>query len=219
MIRAIFILFLVGVSLARAELVFETLDIDGGRADISDTKFVGKFPFKNTGDETVKIMAVNSSCGCTTPTLPKKEYLPGESGVITATFEFGARTGHQQKKITVVTNDGTPNKRTVLSLEVVIPRVLDVSPRVVVWDTKKSESGPKSFKMKLDDQVKAEIRFKEPTPEGFEFSLSPSDEEGVDYVLTMTPDSMDRKRGKLDIEVVDENGEVIATSYAFGIIR
>lgn len=217
MIRYITLFFFLASSLARAELVFETLTVDGGKAQMSDKQFTAEFPFKNTGDSTVKILSINSSCGCTTPTLEKKDYAPGESGVITAKFDFGPRTGYQEKKITVITDGAEDNERTVLKLAVTIPQIVNVEPRVLTW--KEEQPLPKSVKITLGEGLKATVRIKEPTPAGFEYTLEPATEEGVDYLLTFKPLDGDNKRAKVDLEVVDERGEVIATSFTFGIIR
>ena len=37
-----------------------------------------QFKFKNTGTALLKIGEITASCGCTVPTLSKKEYQPGE---------------------------------------------------------------------------------------------------------------------------------------------
>jgi len=37
-----------------------------------------QFKFKNTGMALLKIGGITASCGCTVPTLSKKEYQPGE---------------------------------------------------------------------------------------------------------------------------------------------
>lgn len=217
MIRILVLGIVLFSSLAYGGLTFETLEVDGGKAAMTDKEFTAKFPFKNDGEETVKILAVNSSCGCTTPTLAKKEYAPGESGEITAKFDFGSRTGHQQKKITVITDGDQGNERTVLRLSVEIPRVIDLEPRVLMW--KGEGIGPKSIKVKLGEGLKADVRMKQPLPAGFDYSLEPATEEGVDYLLTFTPQDDTNKRAKIDLEVVDAQGQVIANSFAFGIMR
>ncbi len=91
----------------------------------------GVFAFRNGGTRPVTITAVESSCGCTTAELPKKTYAPGETGEIRARFEFGARTGRQQKVLTVTTDDA--QAPTLLVLQVDIPVVFAINQRVVLW--------------------------------------------------------------------------------------
>ena len=46
-----------------------------------------EFDFVNTGDTPLIIERVHPGCGCTTTTLDKLIYAPGESGTIDATFK------------------------------------------------------------------------------------------------------------------------------------
>lgn len=64
------------------------------------------FKFTNEGDKPLVIERVQPSCGCTgAATDGKNEYAEGESGEIKITFNTQGRVGHQEKHITVMTND------------------------------------------------------------------------------------------------------------------
>lgn len=68
--------------------------------DISDTEPVShEIAFTNTSNETIKL-AVAASCGCTTSTLEKNTFAPGESGKVTASFNPAGRMGPQTKTLT-----------------------------------------------------------------------------------------------------------------------
>src|SRR5687768_13057298 len=45
------------------------------------------FRFKNTGDKALVIEDVRPSCGCTVANPPKEPIMPGQEGVINATFD------------------------------------------------------------------------------------------------------------------------------------
>ena len=60
-----------------------------------------EFGFTNTAPQPVVIDAVKSSCGCTTVSLDKKVYAPGEKGRITGVFTPGRRQGVLTKAISV----------------------------------------------------------------------------------------------------------------------
>ena len=60
-----------------------------------------EFGFTNTAPQPVVIGAVKSSCGCTTVSLDKKVYAPGEKGRITGVFTPGRRQGVLTKAISV----------------------------------------------------------------------------------------------------------------------
>lgn len=64
------------------------------------------FIFTNEGEAPLVIQNVQPACGCTGATVGEKtEYAKGESGEIKITFNTQGRDGHQEKSITVFTND------------------------------------------------------------------------------------------------------------------
>ncbi len=67
------------------------------------------FRFKNTGDKPLVIENVRPGCGCTAANPPDKPILPGEEGVINATFNSEGRVGPNKKDIYVTAN--TKDKR------------------------------------------------------------------------------------------------------------
>ena len=91
------------------------------------------FPFKNAGDHPVTIMAVQTSCGCTTAGLSKKTYAAGESGQIAVAFDVGERIGLQQKYITVTTDE--PHQPPIrLLLQVNIKEYFSLDPELLQWN-------------------------------------------------------------------------------------
>src|SRR6266436_7666409 len=91
-----------------------------------------KYRFTNAGPSPVAILDVRPSCGCTTATLAKKEYAPGESGEIDAKFNFAGHVGHQEKWIYVTTNLAGAEPA-LLSLAVDIPPEVTIQPEFVMW--------------------------------------------------------------------------------------
>lgn len=74
------------------------------------------FKFTNTGTQPLKIDKVQTSCGCTGAAVDAKtEYLKGETGEISVTFNTQGRQGVQEKTITIMTNetDGVPKTLTI----------------------------------------------------------------------------------------------------------
>ncbi len=125
-------LLLLGVfTSASAKLEFES-ERQTFKSEIGATKQDAVFKFRNTGTETVSILEVKASCGCTTTALEKKEYAPGENGEIKATFNFGEREGRQMKTIHVTTSD--PAQASIeLQMTVDIPQMLTIDNRMVQW--------------------------------------------------------------------------------------
>ena len=91
-----------------------------------------KFGFTNVGPSPITIIDIRPSCGCTTATLAKKEYAPGESGEIEAKLNFAGHVGHQEKWIYVTTNVAG-SEPALLSLAVDIPPEVTIQPEFVMW--------------------------------------------------------------------------------------
>ena len=85
-----------------------------------EPQVVATFPVTNAGSEPVTITSLRTSCDCTTASLAKHTYAPGEGGSITATFTVGGRTGPQTKTILVQTTDKVEST-VVLTLQVHVP--------------------------------------------------------------------------------------------------
>src|SRR5688572_33502698 len=83
---------------SKAALIFEREEIQAA-VPVTETSVIARFPFRNAGSDPVQITGIHSDCSCTTPTLDKKSYDPGESGEITVTFEIGSRHGPQKKAV------------------------------------------------------------------------------------------------------------------------
>ena len=86
------------------EITFESLIYDFGEVG-TNTRNNCEFKFKNTGDALLRITRVYAPCGCTVPELTKKEYAPGESGILKAVFRAGSKSGSTSKRIEVSSND------------------------------------------------------------------------------------------------------------------
>ncbi len=75
-------------------------------ADVQSGSTVGHvFTLSNTGDETLMISLVQTSCGCTTATLPKPDLAPGESIGLEARVNTAGFTGTVEKTVDVQSND------------------------------------------------------------------------------------------------------------------
>lgn len=116
----------------------------------SDEKIVAEYNFENVGKTPIKIKQVRTSCGCTTATLEKEIYAPGEKGKITASFEIETRTGPQQKEIYVATTD-RKEPELLLTLKINIPVVLELDTIFLDWQ-KGEELKPKIVNVKVSDK-------------------------------------------------------------------
>jgi hypothetical protein len=92
-----------------------------------DQEVTHEYAFTNTGKSALKINTVTSSCGCTAALPSKKEFSPGESGTIKATFHSGRYRDRVTKHITVDSADPV-QPRVVLTLTGIVKAELDVLP-------------------------------------------------------------------------------------------
>jgi hypothetical protein len=113
---------------ARGVIKFKKLTHDFGAVD--DTEEVHcNFDFTNDGDGVLLIREIKPSCGCTTTTLEKMEYQPGESGSIELNFHPKGY-GPQTKTITIKSNS-SGNDRLVLYIKAVVTPFVQFEPRSV----------------------------------------------------------------------------------------
>ena len=124
------ILLLLTVCGAHSEIVWENASQEFQRRP-EDRELAVNFAFKNTGQQPVTITKITSSCGCTTADLPKKTYLPGESGNLTAKFTFGGRRGLQAKSIAVMTDNQTTTQLSFQCL--ILDDPVTLTPSFVYW--------------------------------------------------------------------------------------
>ena len=90
------------------------------------------FRFKNTGDDTLIIFNVRSSCGCTAALASNDHVAPGQSGEIKVSFNSEGRSNKQRKSISVATNDpDTPNFTFLLEGNVIVP--IEISPAYLTF--------------------------------------------------------------------------------------
>ncbi|HEX7847420.1 MAG TPA: DUF1573 domain-containing protein [Chitinophagaceae bacterium] len=86
---------------------------------VTDGKVVEvTFRFKNTGDKPLVFANVTAGCGCTVPEKPAKPYLPGEEGVIRATFDSKGRKGENNKSVYVESNTNPRSQELKFRVEV-----------------------------------------------------------------------------------------------------
>ena len=100
------LMLLVCVSAVSAGLNFEHRELDAGRMGPKDRhEFV--FPFRWDGPGEMKILDVKRTCGCTVPSVSKKQFAPGESGELRVMFYATGFFGDIRKSVTLVTSSGS----------------------------------------------------------------------------------------------------------------
>jgi hypothetical protein len=95
----------ISASSGTARILFTEESHDFGKVEQGE-QLEYSFVFTNEGEAPLVIQNVQPACGCTGATVGEKtEYAKGESGEIIITFNTQGRDGHQEKSISVFTND------------------------------------------------------------------------------------------------------------------
>jgi hypothetical protein len=204
--------------LSQAELKFDQTVIE----DVimpGEQSYPFEFSFKNTGDSTVEISEVKTSCGCTTAKLEKMIYAAGESGVITGRFSVGDRQGLQQKSINVLTKDlGQPDIRLALKLE--IPQLATMKPGLLLWRVG-AELTSKTLKISPNADLGVEIVSIESDSENFVLESEKSQSEKGAYEVSVLPVTLDvSARALIKVQLATKgDASVSRTVYAHAVIR
>ncbi len=89
---------------ALPKLVFSDSTHDFGHLHEGEVATV-EFHFTNQGSSPAIISSARGSCGCTVPEYPREPIPPGQGGKIKVKFHTADRSGHQEKSVTLLTND------------------------------------------------------------------------------------------------------------------
>ncbi len=117
---------------AQPKLFIEKMEIDIGTVYNGGSKST-KWILKNAGKDTLKILSIVPSCGCTAAKEPKKALLAGESDALEVTFNSTGFRGKQTKYVNIHSND-PENPYTTVSLKVDILEELEpVTKTSIFW--------------------------------------------------------------------------------------
>jgi len=97
-------LLLIASTKAQPKLAVDSLTIDLGTIYSGQVK-TGRIKLKNIGNQPLKILHVQPSCGCTTVRQPKGELQPNESDEVEVSFNSSLYRGPVEKFVNIETND------------------------------------------------------------------------------------------------------------------
>jgi hypothetical protein len=136
-----------------------TLEWDQTEANLEMTpeqeEIRATFTVTNNGDETVRISRIKTSCGCTGSVVDRKILEPGESTGITGTFNKGKRQGLNRNRLEVFI-DGQAESVATLFMNVQIPTLIEVMPRIIYWNQRSAKT-PRRIAVNLDGRYLDEI--------------------------------------------------------------
>ena len=110
------------------------------------------FKFTNTGEGILKIGKIKSTCSCTVPKLTKKEYAPGESGIVKVKYHSSKRAGSRKERLYVHSNDKTEPKFKLLVKAKVVLKVTHEPKRLNFSFKQKDVNCPEIILSSVDDQ-------------------------------------------------------------------
>jgi archaellum component FlaF (FlaF/FlaG flagellin family) len=137
-----------------------------------------EFVFTNNSARPVRILAVQASCGCTTPGWTKEAVAPGKNGFIKASFDPRGRPGYFNKALTVTTDLSTN------------PINLQIKGNVVDKLSPKEEllTGVNgSLRMKSSSVNIGKIYINK-EPSSYDFIIRNEGEEKMDFIGVVAPD-------------------------------
>ena len=170
-----------------AKLDFEKVH-EEYRAKAEDDAFKVKFPFVNRGKEPVKIVKIESSCGCLKAEVDKEVVKPGEAAAVTGIFNLGVATGPNEKILTIKTDEGGDPYELVTT--VIVPEVVSIEPKILSWEIG-SEAEAKEFMVTMKHEEPIRIVEVACSREEFEAGVE-AIEEGRKYRLTLKPKTTDK---------------------------
>ncbi len=133
--RLILFAYFILVNLAVAQFIVPQISFKHDKHDfgtmIQGTITEHTLEFSNTGRDTLKILNISSSCGCSAALISKKFLTAGEVGFLKITYDSHGKLGYQTNAIHVYSNDPHNQQKTIT-----------ITANVII-DTSKKVSQPK----------------------------------------------------------------------------
>ncbi|MBN1126420.1 MAG: DUF1573 domain-containing protein [Sedimentisphaerales bacterium] len=158
----------------------ENPEIDLGKIG-PGTKHTVRFRFKNAGKAALVIKEIKSTCGCMVPELTKKEYQPGESGVVPVTYTSGTYPGATNKSLYVISND-PQNPSFKLTIKAVIELKVGVDPMDMALTVGQEDAGVVPIRVYSNDGTAFTIKSITATNNALTLEFDPA-KEGTEFVL------------------------------------
>jgi hypothetical protein len=121
-----------GVVLCQPKISVNKTRIDMGVIYNGETK-KARIVIKNIGTDSLKIVSVTTSCGCTTAKHPKDYLRRGEQDAVEVEFNSTGFRGKVEKHVSIMTNDPVANTTEVTLVGDVIEELQPVGNASVIW--------------------------------------------------------------------------------------
>ncbi len=142
------------------------------------------YKFENQGNDTLKIIKVKTSCGCTAAILTNDTIPPGETGEIKVTYSSGSSSGNVKKTITVQSNDPNTTKfRLTISGEIISDLI--IKPEYIDFGSIPA-GGNASETVTIKSQTKPDFKIKKITPSKPLVDATIAGKENGEYIVKIT---------------------------------
>jgi hypothetical protein len=121
-----------GVGLCQPKISVDKTRIDMGVIYNGETK-KARIVIKNIGSDSLKIVSVTTSCGCTTARRPKDYLRRGEHDAVEVEFNSTGFRGKIEKHVSIITNDPVASTTEVTLVGDVIEELQPVGNASVIW--------------------------------------------------------------------------------------
>jgi hypothetical protein len=141
--------------------------------------------FTNTGGEPVRIMELESSCGCLEASTDRQVYAPGEKGLLSGIYTLGSLVGEVEKVIFVRFTRNGELETVRVPMTISVPEVMSIEPKVIKWELN-GEATEQEFLVKILGETPIHLKNVESTRPQFEHKVIEV-EAGREYRITIRP--------------------------------
>lgn len=185
-----------GIILAQPKLKVECGETyNWGNVKVKDSPLKAKVKLYNVGTDSLKILTVKPTCGCTTAPLDKNVLLPGDSATLDIKLNIGDISGPMHKTININTNDpAKPNTVLHLRAEVDVPITFFPSKFFAFGQMYVGEEAKRSVKMINKTNQKIMLKDIDMQPQNIKVNIEDGDvlppNGEIEIIATTTPDKV-----------------------------
>ncbi|TAL68034.1 MAG: DUF1573 domain-containing protein [Bacteroidetes bacterium] len=187
---------LTGILLSQPKLKIEGGDTyNWGNVKVKDSPLKAKVKLYNVGTDSLKILTVKPTCGCTTAPLDKNVLLPGDSATLDIKLNIGDVAGPMHKAININTNDPSkPNSVLNLRAEVDVPITFYPSKFFAFGQMYVGEEAKRSVKMINKTNQKIMLKDIDVQPKDIKVNIEDGDilppNGEIEIIATTTPEKV-----------------------------
>ena len=141
------------------------------------------YGFVNAGDKPITITDVRAGCGCTTPSLAKNTYAPGERGELKLVFDPRNREGLYRASVSVSSNDAST---TTLQFVADIEPLVAFDTRFVYWKVGEPRT-PKHMRLTFAEGYPSSIAEVVSSDPGFSIACKSLGDNHREFDIEVTP--------------------------------